>query len=1215
MSFNPFEVIERRRGNRPLDPLPPLDDPFSGSGQSKKAFNPFEVVSAGGGGFNPFEVAVPSGRPEQTEQDLEEYKGELEGLAQDSGVLETTRDALVSGVQHVSDFISRINYSQAGFTQEIVRGNGFQEATQRAAREFFHGLPGVTGERLPFEAALKDMGVSEGPGIQTPLGKITLRGVEGLALDILTDPTTYMTFGAAPAVKFIAQGGKVLGRTSLNKAGLKMMGQLTNEFHPKVLDLGKRFAEGVADDVPFPALGNKKWLEQAATADMRKYEIAHQQAGERMWEMIQSGEGARFVDRGGFKMFGQTVIPGEVFGRYAHETGGHLGKVLARHDAGRWVLAKGDDARRELDGLFNEVRQAARKLPGFQNFITKRRDVHHEAMSDVAKYIYNVFPKTLDKITIDTTQLPNAWFKDPKMSLREYALHVVDNPEAYPIELIPEGFRKELIDNTRGLFSHAAEHEIRLGLLDPRTVRKGSYLYHAFMNSPREMAQLGKKMEGSPGLFSGELAWGPHSMVRAFGTLDEGMAFASDLKAKGEINFDLKPDLDIGSVIYKRMDNFYSAYTAADLVDTLKRGYGLSTLEATPTFLKAALPGLEREFQAAPPAFAKAVTKRSLAERPTGPRTSEQVHAFEKADIAAAEEASLLSTKVTRDQTLELIHRLRADRDFNGLGKITKRWLAGQPAAVKATYFLGRARTTTNWEQLAQLMKQGGDEMHDIDPALWASVKKTMSGAEREGLNSFGESHIRLSEGRFAGWIVPREVAEEIVRLDQNILNTKPVGLLLKTFDLVNDMFKVGVTIPFPAFHFRNHYSNVAQSFVAAGLAALNPLRYWTAARLLLGREGTLTVQGRRFTFDEVRKLMVHYGIAKDFDEIFELKSGQMSALRKVMGARGPLMPAAKRVITGKGDFTDVVTLPLKAASATGGSVENMSRVLLFVKHLQDGYGPTEAAARVKKFLFDYQQLSPFERNIMTRLFPFYKWTKKNMALTLEELARQPGKYSAMFKAGRPADMGPEADALPWYLKGSMKVKLTKGYGQATFITGIDLPAHSAIDTIFNGSVKESMGQMAGMLAPAIKTPLEWWTHHEFFSGRDLRERQRIDGLMQIVKRMPPEIHDWLEVATRENPTTGELEYTMNGTKAYLLFRSWAHSRFLNTWNQTVRADPKEQVNAVELMTGFDTHEVDLSTDQKKILRRRIKLLEQRLIERGVLNEKPGAYQPRGVTY
>jgi hypothetical protein len=156
---------------------------------------------------------------------------------------------------------------------------------------------------------------------------------------------------------------------------------------------------------------------------------------------------------------------------------------------------------------------------------------------------------------------------------------------------------------------------------------------------------------------------------------------------------------------------------------------------------------------------------------------------------------------------------------------------------------------------------------------------------------------------------------------------------------------------------------------------------------------------------------------------------------------------------------------------------------------------------------------------------------------------------------------------------------------------------------------------MAGMLAPAIKTPLEWWTHHEFFSGRDLRERQRIDGLMQIVKRMPPEIHDWLEVATRENPTTGELEYTMNGTKAYLLFRSWAHSRFLNTWNQTVRADPKEQVNAVELMTGFDTHEVDLSTDQKKILRRRIKLLEQRLIERGVLNEKPGAYQPRGVTY
>ena len=28
----------------------------------------------------------------------------------------------------------------------------------------------------------------------------------------------------------------------------------------------------------------------------------------------------------------------------------------------------------------------------------------------------------------------------------------------------------------------------------------------------------------------------------------------------------------------------------------------------------------------------------------------------------------------------------------------------------------------------------------------------------------------------------------------------------------------------------------------------------------------------------------------------------------------------------------------------------------------------------MKKFLFDYEQLSPIERNILSRAFPFYKW-------------------------------------------------------------------------------------------------------------------------------------------------------------------------------------------------------------------------------------------------
>ena len=49
-----------------------------------------------------------------------------------------------------------------------------------------------------------------------------------------------------------------------------------------------------------------------------------------------------------------------------------------------------------------------------------------------------------------------------------------------------------------------------------------------------------------------------------------------------------------------------------------------------------------------------------------------------------------------------------------------------------------------------------------------------------------------------------------------------------------------------------------------------------------------------------------------------------------------------------------------------------------------------QAAIHVKKHLFDYDNLSKFEKEFMRRGIPFYTWTRKNLALQLQTLSTKP---------------------------------------------------------------------------------------------------------------------------------------------------------------------------------------------------------------------------------
>lgn len=74
--------------------------------------------------------------------------------------------------------------------------------------------------------------------------------------------------------------------------------------------------------------------------------------------------------------------------------------------------------------------------------------------------------------------------------------------------------------------------------------------------------------------------------------------------------------------------------------------------------------------------------------------------------------------------------------------------------------------------------------------------------------------------------------------------------------------------------------------------------------------------------------------------------------------------------------------------------IEDPAKLALFVHELRQGRNVDQAALSVKKYLFDYGELTDFEKNSIIGLVPFYTWTRKNVPLQLGAHLMRPSRIS-----------------------------------------------------------------------------------------------------------------------------------------------------------------------------------------------------------------------------
>jgi hypothetical protein len=190
------------------------------------------------------------------------------------------------------------------------------------------------------------------------------------------------------------------------------------------------------------------------------------------------------------------------------------------------------------------------------------------------------------------------------------------------------------------------------------------------------------------------------------------------------------------------------------------------------------------------------------------------------------------------------------------------------------------------------------------------------------------------------------------------------------------------------------------------------------------------------------------------------------------------------------------------AGEEIGARMEFLNRAGPWLTMMRRGYDRSEAAKRIgaAQVLYGNKNYTPFEQQVMARLFPFYKFSRGSMPVIVRHLMERPGgPYGTLIKANNRAQG--DGELTPDYVRDTANIPIdpnnpimsmiagTPPPGTDRYITGFGLMHEDALS--FGPSIRGAGLEALSRMNPFIKAPLEWATGQTFFQrgpegGRDL---------------------------------------------------------------------------------------------------------------------------------
>lgn len=444
--------------------------------------------------------------------------------------------------------------------------------------------------------------------------------------------------------------------------------------------------------------------------------------------------------------------------------------------------------------------------------------------------------------------------------------------------------------------------------------------------------------------------------------------------------------------------------------------------------------------------------------------------------------------------------------------------------------------------KIAAVRKAAGDRAIAVSNFFQRAVKdfsvdKAKSLPEMREVTIAGDMPIKeIFQGRYFS----PEIAADLEKISK-------VG---ESRDFIDDLFRVSsgvwksyATAANPGFHLRNLASNIFNSWLGGmGLHEV-PIRYAEAAGLEKGVGNAIG----KYSAQEVAAALRPMGVTGAGHGAFGEHALELERL--TAATKGPVGKAIQSV-----NPASRFNLWLTGGRTAGNQVENLSRKALFLDQLHKGKSMEEAAMHVRKYLFDYSEITDFERKTRDRAIPFYTWLRKNLPLQIEGVATQPQKYAHVGKVAAEIEESTGDERVPveerpdWMQKAnSLQLPQKTGRGEKVFFTPDlpfadlnNLPTSQLLEGQPGEAASTSFTNLLSMLNPALKVPAELALNREAFTGRDIvnpdlgpEQIVKAPAHIALVANVSPKLAEQLGM-TRGVNREGEEQWMMPARAVYL---------------------------------------------------------------------------------
>lgn len=383
-------------------------------------------------------------------------------------------------------------------------------------------------------------------------------------------------------------------------------------------------------------------------------------------------------------------------------------------------------------------------------------------------------------------------------------------------------------------------------------------------------------------------------------------------------------------------------------------------------------------------------------------------------------------------------------------------------------------------------------------------------------------------------------------------------NFIRNNLDPILSMWKSGMTIWRPGHHVRTLIGDLGMAFLVSGVK--DPRYYMRALKIITQKQGELgrTLRGSYGVWD-AQSALQGFGSKIDMVDLPSGSVGLKEELQRLGGVSGHMRGPAAKVKIGNKEYhlsgpevqrglMDQGVLPdfrkqediIDADNATGVVKSLTDKAAIFdgrvrtkignftegrddfirighalhllengiegskFKSIEDAFD--QVAAVIRKAHPDGTDLTPVERNVMRRVFPFYSWTRKAIPLVIENLVLHPGRFNAypkaMYNFAQAAGVDlqslsepfPEDQLFPKFLTEKMTgVGFKANDNYYTFDIGV--PQADISNEFFAGGLPGFLGGVQAMLNPAIKTPIELDSGVNMATGAPINDKSDyIDG-------------------------------------------------------------------------------------------------------------------------